>query len=225
MVLKNRAEKKFRSVIRLIAENLRSGIITGKLLPGERFSEEKLAASLKVSAVPLRDALRRLEAEGYVTFKSQGEIEISKPTLEEIEDYYAIAGVLEGLAARLAVERASAEEVARLRELHQLLKKAYQERDLVRYFDANTNFHSYMGGMARNERLRRLLAQVRQELQKTRILTLHLPHRPDYSMREHDQILDAFLKRNPELAESLVVSHMNNQMKAIKKMLQREQKA
>jgi DNA-binding GntR family transcriptional regulator len=218
----SRAEKKFRSITKLIAENLRKGILAGKLAPGERFSEEKLAASLKVSRVPLRDALRRLEAEGYVTFKNHDEIAISKPTLDEIEDYYSIAGVLEGLAARLAVERGSAEEIARLRELHQLLKQAYQDKDLVRYFDTNAKFHSYIAEMARNERLHRLIRQVRQEIQKTRILTLHLPHRPDYSMREHDQILDAFLKRNPELAQSLVLSHMNNQMKTIKKLLQSE---
>ena len=114
------------------------------------------------------------------------------------------------------------EEIARLRELHQLLKTAYQDKDLVRYFDANTKFHSYIADMARNERLHRLIDQVRHEIQKTRILTLHLPHRPDYSMREHDQILDAFLKRNPELAESLVLSHLNNQMKTNKKMRQAE---
>jgi len=222
MATTSRAEKKFRSITKLIAENLRKGILTGKLTPGERFSEEKLAASLKVSLVPLRDALRRLEAEGYVTFKSHDEIAISKPTLDEIEDYYSIASVLEGLAARLAVERGSAEEIARLRELHQILKKAYQDKDLVRYFDANTKFHSYIAEMARNERLHRLIRQMRHEIQKTRILTLHLPNRPDYSMREHDQILDAFLKKNPELAESLVLSHMNNQMKTIKKMLQSE---
>jgi DNA-binding GntR family transcriptional regulator len=222
MTTTSRAEKKFRSITKLIAETLRKGIVTGKLAPGETFSEEKLAVSLKVSRVPLRDALRRLEAQGYVTFKSHNEIAISKPTLDEIEDYYSIAGVLEGLAARLAVERGSVEEIARLRELHQILKGAYQDKDLVRYFDANTKFHNYIADMARNERLHRLIDQVRHEIQKTRILTLHLPHRPDYSMREHDQILDAFLKRNPELAESLVLSHMNNQMKTIKKMLQSE---
>ena len=222
MATTSRAEKKFRSITKLIAENLRKGILTGKLAPGERFSEEKLAASLKVSPIPLRDALRRLEVEGYVTFKSHDEIAISKPTLDEIEDYYTIAGVLEGLAARLAVERGSAEEIARLRELHQLLKQAYQGKDLVRYFDANTKFHSYIAEMARNEQLHRLIRQMRHEIKKTRILTLHLPHRPDYSMREHDQILDAFLKRNSELAESLVLSHMKNQMNTIKKMLQSE---
>jgi len=220
MAKTSRAEKKFRSITRLIAEELREAIVASKLAPGERFSEEKLAASLKVSRVPLREALRRLEAEGYVTFGSHGEIAISKPTVDEVQDYYSIVGVLEGLAARLAVERASAEEISRLRELHQLLREAYQDRDLQRYFDANSRFHGYIAEMARNERLHGLIHQMRQEIQKTRILALRLPQRLDYSMREHDQILDAFLKKNSELAQSIVLKHLNNQMTAIKEMLQ-----
>lgn len=220
----SRAEKKFRSITRLIAEELRAAILGGKLVPGERFAEAKLAALLKVSQVPLRDALRRLEAEGYVTFLANNEIAISKPTVEEVDDYYSIAGVLEGLAARLAVERASAEEISRLRELHQTLKEAYQKKDLPRYFSANSRFHGYIAEIARNERLHHLIHQMRQEIQKTRILALRLPQRLDYSMREHDQILDAFLKRNPELAQSLILKHLNNQMMAIKTMLQAEKR-
>lgn len=220
----SRTEKKFRSITRLIAEELRDAIVAGKLAPGERFSEEKLAASLKVSRVPLREALRRLETEGYVTFLSNSEVAVSKPTSEEIEDYYSITGVLEGLAARLAVERASAEEISRLRELHQQLKEAYQEKDLERYFEANSRFHEFIADIARNERLHRLIDQMRQEIQKTRILSLHLPQRLDFSMREHDQILDAFLKKNSELAETVVMKHLNNQMSALKKMLEPEGK-
>jgi DNA-binding GntR family transcriptional regulator len=199
---------------------MRAAIQAGKLAPGERLSEEKLAGNLKVGRVQLRDALRRLEAEGYITFVSHSEVAVNKPTVDEVEDYYSIAGALEGLAARLAVERASGEEVARLRELHQALKDAYRERDLEDYFDANSRFHSFIAETARNERLYHLIQQMRQEIQKTRILALHLPQRLDYSMREHDQILDAFLKRNPDLAESLVLKHLNNQMLAIKKMMQ-----
>jgi DNA-binding GntR family transcriptional regulator len=60
---------------------------------------------------------------------------------------------------------------------------------------------------------------VRQELQKTRILAFILPQRLDYSMREHDQILDAFLKKNPQLAESTMVRHLNNQMETLRKAL------
>jgi DNA-binding GntR family transcriptional regulator len=216
----SRAERRFRSLTRLLAEELKTAIITGKLAPGERLSEEKLASSLNVGRVPLREALRRLEAEGYLTILSNDEVLVSKPTVEELEDYYTIASVLEGLAARLAVERARPEEISRLRELHQLLREAYKEKDLERYYEINSNFHRFIAEMARNERLYRLVDQMRQEIQKTRILSLHLPQRLDYSMREHDQILDAFLKKNPELAEATVVKHLKNQMEALKKTLE-----
>lgn len=215
----SRIEKRFRSLRRLLTEELKEAILAGKLAPGERLSEEKLASSLNVGRVPLREALRRLEAEGYITFLSTSEIMVSKPTIEDLEDYYSIASVLEGLAARLAVERAQPEEISRLRELHQLLREAYKEKDPERYFEANSSFHRFIAEMARNERLHRLIDEMRHEIQKTRILSLHLPQRLDYSMREHDQILDAFLKRNSELAEATVVRHLQNQMEALVKIL------
>lgn len=216
----SRAERQFRSLTKLLAEELKTAIITGKLAPGERLSEEKLAASLKVSRVPLREALRRLEAEGYVSFLLNHEVAVSRPTMEDLEDYYTITSVLEGLAARLAVERAQPDELARLQELHGLLREAYHKRDLSRYFEANSSFHHFIAEIARNERLYRLIEQMRREIQKTRIFSLHLPQRLDYSMREHDQILDAFLKKNPELAEATMVRHLKNQMEALKKMLE-----
>lgn len=216
----SRVEKRFKSLTRLLAEELKEAIVGGKIAPGERLSEESLAATLKVGRVPMRAALRRLEAEGYVTFLSNSEVAVSKPTREEVEDYYMIASALEGLAARLAVERAVPEELSRLRELHQLLKEACQREDPEQYFEANSNFHRFIGEMARNERLYRMIDQMRQEIRRTRILSLHLPHRLEYSMREHDQILDAFLKKNAQLAETAMVKHLNNQMQAIKKMLE-----
>jgi len=214
-----RVEKRFRSLANLLTEKLKEAILKGNFAPGERLSEERLASVLNVSRVPLRETLRRLEAEGYITFLSNNEVAISKPTLEDVQDYYSIASVLEGLAARLAVERADPEELSRLKELHQLLKEAYRAKDLEAYFEANSNFHRYIAEMARNERLYHLINQMRQELQKNRISSLHLPQRLDYSMREHDQILDAFLKRNPELAEATVVKHLKNQMNALKQIL------
>jgi DNA-binding GntR family transcriptional regulator len=215
----NRAEKRFKSLTKLLTEKLREAIISAKFAPGERLAEETLAASLHVGKVALREALRSLEAEGYVTFLPNNEVAVSKLTREDVQDYYTIASVLEGLAARLAVENAQPEEIARLKELHLALKEASQKRDLARYFDANSNFHRFIAEIARNERLYRLIDQLRQEIQKTRILSLHLPQRLAYSMREHDQILDAFLKNNPQLAESTMVRHLNNQMETLRKAL------
>jgi DNA-binding GntR family transcriptional regulator len=215
----SRAEKRFKSLTRLLIEKLKEAIVIGQLAPGAQLAEAEMAASLKVGPVALREALRALEAEGYVTFRPDNHVVVTKPTREEIEDYYTIAGVLEGLAARLAVERARPEEIERLRELHQSLKEACQKRDLVGYFDANNRFHRFIAEIACNERLYRLVDQLRQEMQKTRILALRLPQRLQYSMREHDQILDAFLKKNPELAESTVVRHLRNQMETLHKAI------
>jgi DNA-binding GntR family transcriptional regulator len=108
----SRAEKKFKSLIKLLTEKLREAIINGKFVPGEKLSEETLAATLHVGRVALRETLRSLEAEGYVTFLANNEVSVSKPTPEDVQDYYTIASVLEGLAARLAVENAQAEEIA-----------------------------------------------------------------------------------------------------------------
>ena len=215
----SRAEKKFKSLTKLLFEQLKDAIVSGKLQPGERLLEAKLAASLKVEAFAVREVLRKLEAQGYVTFQPDNQAIVSKPTHEEIEDHYAIAGVLEGLAARLAVERARPEEVQHLTQLHHSLKEASQKRDLMRYFKANNKFHRAIADIARNERLYRLIDQLRQDIQKTRILALRLPERLDYSMREHDQILDAFLKKNSQLAESVMVRHLTNHMKTLQKAL------
>jgi DNA-binding GntR family transcriptional regulator len=218
----NRAERRFQAAAKALTEKLREEIIRGKFAPGERLSEEELTALLREGRVVLRQALRSLESEGYVTFLSNNEVEISKPTREEVQDYFTIASVLEGLAARLAVERAQAEEIDHLRELHQLLKETCQKRDLPRYFDANSSFHRFIAEIAGNQRLYQLIDQLRREIQRTRILALHLPQRLDYSMREHDQILDAFVKKNPQLAESTMVRHLNNQMDTLRKALDRE---
>jgi DNA-binding GntR family transcriptional regulator len=216
----SRAEKRFKSSANALTEKLRDRIIGGKLVPGERLSEEALAISLRESRVVLRQALRSLEAEGYVTFLPNNEVAVSKPSREEVQDYFTIASALEGLAARLAVERAQPDEIDHLRELHQLLKETYQKGDLPHYFEANSSFHRFIAEIARNQRLYRLIDQLRQEIQKTRILSLRLPQRLDYSMREHDQIMDAFLKKNPQLAESTMVRHLNNQMETLRKALE-----
>jgi DNA-binding GntR family transcriptional regulator len=215
----NRTEKKFKSSVEDTAAEIRKAILQGKFMPGEPLSEEKLMASLRASRVVLREALRALEAEGYVTFLPNSNVVTSNPSRQDVHDYYTIAGVLEGLAARLAVERAHPEEIARLRELHQLLREACHKRDLLQYFDANSNFHRFIAELSHNERLYQLIEELRHEIQKTRLLSLNMPQRLDYSMREHDQIMDAFLKKNPQLAESMMVQHLNNHMKALGKTL------
>ena len=82
----SRAEKKFKSLTKLLTEKLREAIVGGKFAPGERLSEETLSVSLHVGRVALREALRALETEGYVTFLPNNEMAVSKPTREDVQD-------------------------------------------------------------------------------------------------------------------------------------------
>ena len=211
----DRTEKRFAAAVKLAADKLKEAIIAGRFAPGQPLIEEQLATLLKTGPVVLREALGTLEAAGYATFSADNEAAVSRPTRGEIEDCFAIGGALEGLAVRRAVARAQPEEIERLRELHQALKDASQKRDMDRYFDANASFHRFIAQLASSQRLGRLIDGLRREIQKTRVLALRATERLDYSMREHDQILDAFLKKNPELAESTMVRHMNNQKETL----------
>ena len=124
-----------------------------------------------------------------------------------------------GAAAVHVAYHGVAEGLSRLRELHQRLKLAYRGKNLEQYFEANRQFPLFIAQMSRNGRLYQLISEMRRELRKTRLLALQLAQRTDYSMR--DQILDAFLKRNPHLAESTVLKHLANQLTAVKKYCNR----
>ena len=215
----SRTEKRYKSLTKLLVEKLKDAIGKGNPSPGESLTEAELAASLKATQPAVREALRELETEGFVTFRANNEVIVSKPTPQEIEDHSAIAGALEALAARLAAQRAQAAELERLRELHQALKEACQQRDVDRYLDARDEFHRLIADMARNERLYRLLEQVQRDLQKTRPLLLRMPQRLDAWMRDHDQILDAFIRKNPDLAAAAVSRHVSNQATLLKNEL------
>lgn len=214
-----RAEKRHKLLTRLLVDKLKEAIAKGNLSPGELLDETELAVSLKAGQPALREALRALDDEGFVTFRPDNGVIVSKPSRQEIEDHCAIAGALEALAARLAAERAQPGEIERLRELHQALREACQQRDVGRYCGARDDFHRLIADMARNERLYRLLDKVWRDLQKTRPLLLRLPQRLDASMRDHDQILDAIVRRNPELAAAAVSRHLNNQVTLLKNEL------
>lgn len=103
---------------------LRRALITRRIAPGTRLVESELATQLDVSRTPIRDALRRLESDGFVTRARGGGLEASQISAEEIRDLFLVRGELDRLAARLAAERAKPDDwepiqaqVARLQQV------------------------------------------------------------------------------------------------------------
>src|SRR4051812_2162338 len=96
---------------------VRDGILSGNFARGERLREEELAGLAGVSRTPIREALRRLDAEGLVEFRPNRGARVTAWTTKELEDLYDARALLESRAARFAASRITADEIAELADL------------------------------------------------------------------------------------------------------------
>ncbi|MFQ5692195.1 MAG: GntR family transcriptional regulator [Nitrospinota bacterium] len=210
-----------RPMSRAVAAEIREAVLTGRLAAGQRLVEKDLTATFGVSRTSVREAFKELEAQGYISLIPHKGAFVGEPTEEEIRDLYAVASVLEGLAARLAAVRMTDEDLARLRAITVSLETCRKEGDVDGYYHHNHLFHRTFVEASGNARLLELVESVRSQIVKTRILSHEVPDRLDQSMREHKGILSAFLRRDPVAAEKRVVRHLENQERAFQPLMTR----
>ena len=203
-----------RPMSRVVASQIREAILEGRLGAGHRLVEKDLTATFGVSRTSVREALKELEAQGYILLVPHKGAFVSRPTEEDVRDLYAVAGVLEGLAARLAAERISEETLKCLRETTNALEECRRTGDIDGYYHYNHLFHRTFVEASGNLRLLELVEQVRSQIVKTRILSHGVPGRLDQSMREHKGILSALIRRDSFKAERRVSRHLKNQERA-----------
>lgn len=124
-----------------IYEELRSRMITGKIMPGVSLSTRRLALEMGVSQMPVRDALSRLAAEGAVQIRSKRRIEVTPMTANRFAEILACRLLLEPEAAALAVPRITAAVRRDLRDIDHELDEAMASGDVLRYMEMNFRFH------------------------------------------------------------------------------------
>ncbi|MEQ6289014.1 GntR family transcriptional regulator [Vogesella sp. GCM10023246] len=118
-----------------------NALIQGKLKPGERLKIRELAARLGTSVTPVRDAILRLVQEQALAMKSARDIRVPHMTVERYLEIRAIRIKLEGLAAEMAAQNASAEQIAQLEDLVRQNEQAIADGDTARGCDLNQRFH------------------------------------------------------------------------------------
>jgi DNA-binding GntR family transcriptional regulator len=173
-----------------------------------KLDERRLAEDLGVSRTPIREALSRLEQEGLVeTIPRKGAFVVRKTKAEILEMVYAWAA-LESMAARLATERASDEEIGRLRELFGTFAapdKATAQID--EYSDTNIRFHQSIMALSKNSVLQSLAETLFVHMRAIRAQTITERDRASRSVIDHMHIIEAIEHRDTELAERLVREH------------------
>ena len=202
---------------------MREAIFNGTLKPRERLMEVQLAQELGVSRTPVREALRKLEQEGFINIIPRKGAYVAELSLKDIEDVFEIRIALEGLAASLCAERITGEE---LRELERLLlaKEIYiQHQDLQQVVVVDGDFHATLYQGSHNARLKNILENLRDQIQRYRTTSLSFPGRMDISLKEHRQILQAITKGDGAKASLLLQEHLQNTKKTLLEFLRHEQ--
>jgi DNA-binding GntR family transcriptional regulator len=148
---------KTRSLRETVYDHLRTLMNQGRIRPGNYLDLNTLAREIGVSRTPLRDALLRLECEGFVEIHSRKGVRIAELTLERIRDIYEMLAALESTALRSVAERITSETVARMDELNREMGRALDDSDFARFYDANLAFHdSYLDLSDNTEMVRRI---------------------------------------------------------------------
>jgi DNA-binding GntR family transcriptional regulator len=197
---------------------LRQGILQGDLAPGERLRSDALANDLRVSRTPVREALRKLEAEGLVERSGSGLIvrEFSEKDLTEL---FYVREALEGMAARLAAENATPGEIAEIREMLDDMEAVRQRGDIAALRPLTAEFHRLICRAAHNERLLQSLKSLLDHVRQMRTSTLYVAGRPAAALKEHRDLLEAIAARDPDGAEELARAHRRKTLELRKGML------
>lgn len=187
-------------------------ITSGQFEPGQRLSESELARQLGISRGPLREALGRLEGRLVTRIPRIG-VRVIDFDREDLEHLFLVREALEGMAARLAAERMTEQELMRLREL---LARHANQPELAAgsaYFQRSTDedFHFTIVRAARCDHLERmLLTELYFQLRIHRLRSSTRPGRAQQALDEHRKILKALGTRDPDSAENAMRRHIRN---------------
>ena len=185
---------------------LRNAIHEGSLKPGQRVMEVELAQWLNVSRTPVRDAIRRLEAEGMLAHEPRGGLVVARLDRQAVMELYAMREVLEGTAARLCARHASDMEVVELLDL----VKAEQELqgDAEALLRHNRRFHEAVHRGAHNRYLEKSLAAVNDSMVLLGKPLMLLPHRAEAALTEHAELARCIERRDADAAEEAARRHV-----------------
>ncbi len=195
----------------LAYERIRQKIIAGDYAAGIHLKEEQIAGDTGVSRTPVREALRRLNAEHLVEFVPNRGAYVASWDSEDVEEIFTLRALLEGHAAYRAATRISGAALAELEQcvaqIDQLLPGQSEGQRLV-ILSANQRFHAIICEAAQSERLTRMLAWLVQVPIILRTFERYAEQDLERSNHHHRELIEAFKARDARWAQSVMDTHL-----------------
>lgn len=196
----------------VIADGLRAAILSGALAAGTQIRQEHVAAEYGVSHIPVREALRRLEAEGLVTIHANRGAFVSRLDAADARDIGDMRAALEVLAVRLSVPRAGPGDLA---AAEAAIAAGDASADLAQWSEANWAFHRALYAPCARPRLIAAIETLWRNVDRYLRVVWQSADYQGRSQHEHRAILAAYRARAPEDAASLVAAHIDDSMRVL----------
>lgn len=205
----------------LAYQELRDAILSGQLGPAARLNQDELARRLGVSRAPVRDALNRLEAEGLVkTLSRTGGVVVAEASEQEMVGIYELRAILDASSTRLACERMSDEDLARLRVIVDETERVTQAKDLQAIVQAHAQFHYLIYAACGNPELARVAQNLWDRSYRYRVLALSTAENAHRGLAQHRAILSALQARDAQRAVALAEEHDQASIRHLRRRMQ-----
>jgi len=200
----------YKPLREIVLEALKDAIVNGKLKPGERLMEQQVAEELCVSRTPVREAIRKLEIEGFIIIVPRKGAYVSDVSLKDIAQVFEVRAAMEALAAGLAAQRISDDQLGVLEKKLAEVESVANSLDLDSIIQFDTDFHEIIYDASKNDRLVQILHNLREQIQRYRTTSLASPGRLKDTIKEHKELLDAISTRDASLAQRVAKEHIEN---------------
>ncbi len=191
-------------------DEIRRRILDGELCPSSPISEYQLAAEMKISRTPVREAIKRLEEEGLVwSIPNKGTF-VSKVSAQDIMEIYQVREGLEGLAARLAAAQMSESDIQLLEQEITLEDELKSTGQVDEIFNCDIRIHKLIITSTQNIRLGTILATLDDQMHRVRIIFSQSPDWLDSTLQDHAEIVEKIKAHDCEGAESAMIQHLRS---------------
>ena len=202
-----------------VYEALRKDIIEGRMKPGQKIIMSEVAKDLGLSDIPVREAIRRLESEGYVHFTPHIGAIVTELDENKIFELYLIRIELESLATRLAVPHVTTGDIDFLIKKNREMERAVQAQKYEKLGTLNKDFHLRIYKAAPYPTLYQLIEDLWEKMERTQCVFTFVPDRAAASVEEHKDIIEALKAKDTALSEKLIKNQKNFTMASLERYL------
>lgn len=191
-------------------EWVKGRILNRVLRPGDYVTDSQIADQLNVSRTPVREALRKLEHEGFLIRQARKGWQVYSLTLDDIHEIFDIKVSLEGMLARRAADCDDSQKKAALQRTLERMRRAEAQDDHLAWREADAELHEIIFSMCANERAVNIINNLNEQWHRIRIGLVAMEGRIGRSNEEHEAFVNCIIAGDGDGAEKAMRMHLNN---------------